>query len=125
MTGGEEATEFVMHKELLSQNSSYFKNAFQSGMKENETLHFGLLDVDSFLVKNLSSWFYFPRLSDDLNPSIYVVDESSRDGQILLDLVKVWVFGDRMGVIELQNEVIDVVHRSSGRGLANNHQLCS
>lgn len=95
---GSAKKDFTVHKELLVFYSGYFRAAFNGSFVEAAEKKIELLDIEANIFEEFHAWLYTRKIA-------------SEDGKNLkmLDLVNLWIFGDRFQVPMLQNHVMDAI----------------
>lgn len=88
--------DFTIHKELLVFYSDYFRAALNGSFVEASDRKIELLDVEEDLFQNFHAWIYTRKLVSDHDEPLD-----------MLELINLWVFGDRFQVPMLQNCAID------------------
>ena len=95
---GNDKKQFVIHKDLLTFYSDYFRGAFNSSFKEGAEGKLSLLDVDVEVFDIFHKFLYTGCLADGEGHKI-----SSRK------LIRLWLFGDQFMIPCFQNSVVDAI----------------
>ena len=88
---------FKIHKRLLCDSFQYFKATFEGHFKEGNEQLLELLDEDVSVFEQFQLWTYSGTIS-------LAGSEVTENQKILLGL---YVFGDKRGITQLQNDAID------------------
>ncbi|KAG9526777.1 hypothetical protein KCV07_g270, partial [Aureobasidium melanogenum] len=95
---GKEKKAYTLHKDLLCFYSDYFRAAFNGSFKEAAERKLELPDVDKDVFEQFQLWLYTRNLP---NPTGTVCSYWL--------LVKMWIFGDRLQISLLQNQIMDSI----------------
>lgn len=93
---GSDATPFLLYKEVICQDSLFFKAAFQSTFKEGEEQTLFLPDDDVRLFGVYQTWL-------NTNQLRYSFEHE----QCWLHLAKLWIFADKICALKFRNKVVD------------------
>ncbi|CAD0056030.1 unnamed protein product [Aureobasidium pullulans] len=96
---GPEEREFLIHKGLLCHYSEYFRGALSGSFKEGLEGAVPMPQEDPYLFEIVVSWCYTRKLQD-------MADKAGSEMDYL-DLINLWIFGDKHIIPALQNAVMD------------------
>lgn len=131
---GPKAMSYSVHKDLLCHYSSYFRGALTGGFAEARSHEITLVEEETWIFDIFVNFLYTGRLYEE-KPGLDAATRSavetpetdhsetiaSESDTIIeartfvnlrqSELIRVWVFADRRGVIALQNEAINAYHQ--------------
>lgn len=94
--GSEIMTTFTVHKNFICFYSGFFDKAFNGGFSGGHTQVMTLKETNPETFGIFCTWVYTQNLMDECNNQVG-----------LLDLIRLWIFGDKYFIPKLQNQVID------------------
>jgi hypothetical protein len=104
----------VLHQDLLTHHSSFFRAALRGGFKEAIDKAVNLEDQDPRIFKLFGHWLYYQHLpakkynDDKKTIELYLGETHVLKDQFRLDtLIRLYVFGDKYDVKELRHEVVN------------------
>ncbi|CAD0023988.1 unnamed protein product [Aureobasidium pullulans] len=96
---GPEGREFLVHKGVLCHYSEYFRGALSGSFKEGLEGAVPMPQEDPYLFEIVVSWCYTRKLQD-------MADKAGSEMDYL-DLINLWIFGDKHIIPALQDAVMD------------------
>lgn len=112
---GPEKIPFHFHRGLLCHFSAYFKAVLQSSFKEASQGVIELPDEDVKTFGLFARWIYFNRFqgTDHRDEES---DVQSTGSLTLMDVSRLWVFGDMRKIPDLMNAALDTLHHIRVKG---------
>jgi len=106
------STEFLIHKEVVCQQSEVLAAAFNSGFKEGQTQTYRLEDTTDRGFRLFMQWLYSRKFTLLRLDSDYDYDEDSASlGEAEdMSLVELWVLADKVGMPALQDSALEAIH---------------
>lgn len=107
---GAESAIFVVHREVISYHSPFFKAAFESSMIEGQTQRMTLEDIDSEVFGLLVHWLYTLEIEGEESMVKALHEEDSKmtsdaSVKLAIRLAKLWVLAERFIICSLRSQV--------------------
>ncbi|PVH85686.1 hypothetical protein DL98DRAFT_605275 [Cadophora sp. DSE1049] len=108
-------TEFLIHKEVVFQQSEVLAAAFNSGFKDGQTQTYRIEDTTVRAFRLFMQWLYSHNLTGLQVDPDYEYDENDDEEDELEDaedmsLPELWVLADKFGMPCLQNAALEAIH---------------
>lgn len=100
---GEGQQDFTIHQNLITPVSSFVSLAISKGWKESQERTISFPDDDAEVFSLFQEWLYTHRLDTDVTTS------KSRSIERYALLVRAYILGDKLGVTDFKDCVIDVI----------------
>lgn len=106
-------TEFLVHKEVVCQQSEVLAAAFNSGFKEGQTQTYRLEDTTDRAFRLFMQWLYSRKFTLlQLRPDHHFDEKEAKTELELaedMSLVELWVLADKFRMSSLQNATLDAI----------------